>query len=60
MTNKYGYSLKIGDRYHLELQRNRTVSFELLEIEGDMAKITKDGESFMVVTIDSLVLEGVA
>lgn len=60
MTNKNGHSLKIGNRYHLELQQNRLVSFELLEIEGDMAKITKDGESFMVVTIDSLVGEEVA
>ena len=60
MTNNNGHSLTIGDRYHLELQQNRLVSFELLEIEGDMAKITKDGESFMVVTIDSLVGEEVA
>jgi hypothetical protein len=60
MTNKNGHSIEIGDRYHLDFQRNRAVSFELVEVYGEgMAKVTIDGSDFLQVNVDSLeCLEG--
>lgn len=55
MTNKYGHSIKIGDRYHLDFQRNKTTSFELLDINDDgMAKLTMTGDDYFWITVDSL------
>jgi len=55
MTNKNGHSIKIGNRYHLDFQQNRKVSFELLEVDDEgMAKVTVDGSDFLQVNVDSL------
>lgn len=60
MKNVNGHSIKIGDRYHLDFQCNKAVSFELLEVDDEgMAKVTTDGSAFLHVNVDSLeCLEG--